>query len=380
MSDADEPPDAFGDVLSAASALLDMPDVARGEAWASSVLSVWREDDEAAAIDDDFIAWLGTQQGVPAAVLRLVVASLLGIGLDAGALGDAVSSEAPSWVTAVGTATATRAWRVRADDAQSLAIGFGHADGSELSLLADVEADTLISLVVGPGPDELFDGSEDLIDITPCDVTEAASVIVAAWRRRLAEPEPFPDLLLVNLMIGRARLRAVLGEPLDDLLLVPGPVAAIDDLDPAERAEANGWARALLVGALRLDSDVPAERVTGELVDVLTPEGISRYPAEEREAFASLEWADWLGAVIGTVRAGAGTAVTGQGLVDAVNRCPEVTSSIPKSDRPYFAWAFQHVLAVWARTGVLEDGLLTAEAVDLLPAALLTAWAAEPGQ
>lgn len=380
MSDADEPPDAFGDVLSAADSLLDMPDVARAEAWASSVLSVWREDDEAAAIDDDFIEWLGAQAGVPAAVLRLIVASLLGIGLDEGALGDAVSTEAPPWVTAVGTATATRAWRVRADDAESLAIGFGHADGSELSLLADVEADTLISLVVGPGPDELFDGSEDLIDITPCDVTEAANAIVAAWRRRLDEPEPLPDLLLVNLMIGRARLGAVLGEPLDDLLLVPGPVAVIDDLDPAERAETNRWARSLLVGALRLASDVPAEPVTGELVDIVAPGRIAGYPAEEREAFAALEWADWLGAVIGTVRAGPGTPVTGQGLVDAVNRCPEVTSSIPKLDRTYYAWAFQHVLAVWARNAVLEDGRLTAEAVDLLPAALLTAWAGEPGQ
>ncbi|MEZ5165243.1 MAG: hypothetical protein R2695_01680 [Acidimicrobiales bacterium] len=51
--------------------------------------------------------------------------------------------------------------------------------------------------------------------------------------------------------------------------------------------------------------------------------------------------------MIGLVRAGAGTSVAGATLVDLVNRCPEVTSTVPKQDRARIAWAFDVVTAEW---------------------------------
>lgn len=78
--------------------------------------------------------------------------------------------------------------------------------------------------------------------------------------------------------------------------------------------------------------------------------------------------------MLGLVRAGVGTPVDGDALVDFVNRCPEVTTTIPKADRARIAWAFSVVGEAWARAGVTAGGLLTAAGVDLLPAALAHAW------
>ncbi len=64
-------------------------------------------------------------------------------------------------------------------------------------------------------------------------------------------------------------------------------------------------------------------------------------------------------------------------MVDAVNRCPEVTSSIPRSDRSYYSWAFSLVLALWRRAGVVDDeGGSRSPGTMALPAALRQAWGA----
>jgi hypothetical protein len=111
------------------------------------------------------------------------------------------------------------------------------------------------------------------------------------------------------------------------------------------------------------------------VLDALVPERIERQPALEREAYGALEWADWLGVVIESVRRGAGSHLDPEAMVDAVNRCPEVTSSIPRSDRSYYAWAFSLVLALWRRAGVVDgEGRLTPDGVTALPAALRRGW------
>ena len=112
-----------------------------------------------------------------------------------------------------------------------------------------------------------------------------------------------------------------------------------------------------------------------DLLDPFTPGGRSRYPAEEREAFAALEWADWLGAVIGVVRSGAGSDASPAALVDHVNRCPEVTSTIPRAHRPYYEWAWQHVVALWQRHELIDERRrLTTVGERILPAMLFRAW------
>jgi hypothetical protein len=88
-----------------------------------------------------------------------------------------------------------------------------------------------------------------------------------------------------------------------------------------------------------------------------------------------LEFADWLGAVLGLARAGAGTSVDPSLLVDHINRCPEVTTDIPKADRDRVAWAFAVVTEPWGALGLVEDGALTSLGGALLPAVLVHSWA-----
>ena len=96
---------------------------------------------------------------------------------------------------------------------------------------------------------------------------------------------------------------------------------------------------------------------------------------DARQAVLELEFADWLGAVLGVVRAGAGTHVDPDVLVDHVNRCPEVTSTIPKTDRARVAWAFAVAVEAWGPLGVVDpDNCLTDFGAAVLPAALVRAW------
>ena len=111
-----------------------------------------------------------------------------------------------------------------------------------------------------------------------------------------------------------------------------------------------------------------------DLAELVAPSSLEPLAPVERDAVVILEWADWLGAVIGAVRAGAGTTIDGSALVDFVNRCPEVTTTIPKADRPRIEWAFSVIAAAWEDLGVTEDGRLTDVGVALLPTALAHAW------
>lgn len=367
----------FAELLAAAASLRDMPDVARAEAWGSSVLSIWREDPEAAAFDADFLAWLRDSDHEDAALVLLATAS----ATDAtpGEIAVARESAPPGvdWVIAIKTARATRAWEVDERDGRSVGIGFVHGDQSELSLLADIIDDRLVELIVAPGPDDLFDEAEDLVAPQDLSVGDAATEIVSAWRACLAAGIPLSESMFVNQLLARDRLRAVLDEPLDDLLAVPAPPATMDTVDPADRAELDAWALSVLRGALGEESQ--SGQFEDGLLDPLVPERQSEYPREEAEAFSALEWADWLGAVLGALRNGPGSDVSPRTLVDHINRCPEITSTIPKKDRPYYEWAWQHVLVNWQRHGVADsDRRLTEAGVGALPAALMAAWGRPP--
>ncbi len=106
-----------------------------------------------------------------------------------------------------------------------------------------------------------------------------------------------------------------------------------------------------------------------------TPHDLEAFSPEEREAIGHLEWADWLGAVIGLTRAGAGTEVSPQGMVKAINRCPEITTTIPKADAEFVAWSFELTLHAWSLAGVLDDDeQLTGFGAAVLPRAYRATW------
>lgn len=346
---SDEP--TFDAVLDAAEVLEELPDLARSDAWASSVLGIWAEDPEASAIDQHFVGWLRSSADPRAAQVLDVIERMVH--------------------PVDGPVTATRAWRVEQRGSISVGIGFAADDGSEHSLLVDVVDGELASLIVAPGPDELFDGSEDLIDPEPLDIGHAAEAMVAAWIQLVARRLPPPDDVWVNGALARARLRFLVERDVDGFARPYGIAqTSLPDSD-SDRTELNAWALAVLDGG-RVGAGVAGDE---RLLDPLVPARVASYPETEREAFAALEWADWLGVVLGLHRSPAGTIVEPGMLIDWVNRCPEVTSDIPKRDRPYFEWAFSMVIPLWRDAGVVDaENVLSFNGSDNLVYALRQAW------
>lgn len=351
QTDGDEP--VFVEVLAAAGVLPELPDDSRRAAWASSVLGVWAEDPRSAEIDRAFLEWLDLSTDARAASVLAAVSALV----------DARD----------GDALATRAWVVAEGDGRSVGIGFQLADGSEHSMLADLYGGELASVVVAPGPEELFDGAEDVVAPEAMPVGAAATEVVDGWASLAAGGAPIPDSVFVNGALARARLRHLVERDVGDFGRGRETAATDDPLDAGERAELNAWAISVLDGAGVGTGVVGPD----ELSDPLDPRRISTYPAAEQEAFRALEWADWLGVVLGLVRSPVGTVVEPTMLIDLVNRCPEVTSTIPKKDRSYFEWAWSMVVPSWIELGVLDDEHhLTADGAAMLVAGLRQAWAA----
>ncbi|MFV2039328.1 MAG: hypothetical protein ACC660_03710, partial [Acidimicrobiales bacterium] len=319
----------FHEVMTASAVLEDLPDIARIEAWASSVLAVWAEAPDAADIDAEFVAWLLASSDDQAPLLLLAVSNLL--GLPSEIVDTAVDrlTDPPAWTGQLGAGLATSAWSVVQGDTASVGIAFEMGDGSEHSLLGDITGDELQSLVVGPGPEELFEGVDETMLPRSVALDEAATRIVTAWEALVAAPVDVPESVLVNAAIARRRLADLTGQDLSGLLRPDRPPSEFQDqIEPAERAEFNRWAISMLDGA------GVGGGITGHplLLDPLEPARIAAYPGAEREAFAALEWADWLGVVLALTRPDPGVVVEPSMLIDQINASPEVTSTIPGSD------------------------------------------------
>ena len=112
------------------------------------------------------------------------------------------------------------------------------------------------------------------------------------------------------------------------------------------------------------------------LAATIAPRRLEPLDASQREATFDLEWADWLGALIELCREGAGASVEPRGLVDRVNRCPEVSTAVPASERPQVEWAFAVMTEPWRQLGIVDDDGLSELGVALIPVALHLAWAA----
>ena len=171
-------------------------------------------------------------------------------------------------------------------------------------------------------------------------------------------------------------VRRALGEPLAPDALDPAAVAAAAATLRAAADTEDELAQWLAASVGPIDLDEPdADVVLAVLAAAVAPASLVPLTGDARQAVLELEFADWLGAVLGVVRAGAGTHVDPDVLVDHVNRCPEVTSTIPKADRARVAWAFAVAVEAWGPLGVVDpDNYLTDFGAAVLPAALVRAW------
>lgn len=107
-------------------------------------------------------------------------------------------------------------------------------------------------------------------------------------------------------------------------------------------------------------------------------------PSEEAAAIMALELADWVGAILGLVRAGPGAPADPESLVDYADEAEEIdTSALDLDERSVTEHGFMLVLPAWYAAGVVDDPVddanLTRLGAWLLPAAAVRAWTDQGG-
>ncbi len=406
-----------------------LDDAARAEAWVSGLFGELRDASldagrEVDALGIELLAELERHIRTAALSIALVAERYpedelrLAASHTTGILEDHDVSR-PQWAADLGHQRALKAWSVISTKGnRAVVLEYGWTDTVDHTLLVEIdEVGRLADLQVGPAGmvDALHDvaaeGDDDsMLDVTVAELplTEAAGLVLTAFE---AEPLGSTDGLVMNHLMAATRLDLE-----SSIHLIGRPVTASAVERPPRDADADAEAARVVISALRREVGAPAPealvaqaagslrsgldesdpdvvaifRVAGvsdasglDDVSLLTaaaggyaaPFDLRDHPADERAVILTLEWADWLGAVIELVRAGPGTAVEPDTLVQFINRCPEVTSSVSKRDAPRVAWAFTCVLHAWERTGVIEpDGTLGVLGAWLLPRALVRAW------
>ena len=97
--------------------------------------------------------------------------------------------------------------------------------------------------------------------------------------------------------------------------------------------------------------------------------------AEDESTIMAMETGDWLGAVVGVVRAGVGADAEPGALVEYISGGPEVDGQVEPDDVELIEYAFELVLPAWEAAGaVTSDRRLTALGRWGLPRALAWAW------
>jgi hypothetical protein len=110
----------------------------------------------------------------------------------------------------------------------------------------------------------------------------------------------------------------------------------------------------------------------GALVAMREDSGLD---AEDESTIMAMETADWLGAVVGLVRAGIGADAEPRALVEYISGCPEIEGEVEPDDAELIEYAFELVLPAWEAAGaVTSDRRLTALGRWGLPRGLAWAW------
>jgi hypothetical protein len=182
------------------------------------------------------------------------------------------------------------------------------------------------------------------------------------------------------------RAAELLCEALSDRRGQPPPGAALGLAAAAVRArlaqagDPFAWIRG--VSGLQ---DEPAPGDDAELLircaaGTISPQQDAELELEQAALLVSLERPDWLGAVVGVVRAGAGADASPEGLVAALRDCPEVAdqSDLDDDAEASVQTAFSIVSAPWEALELIDaDEQLTALGEWVLPRALARAWGAD---
>ena len=398
----------IADAIEQADELLDL-DAVRAEVWAADLVALAAEiDPEGPAAVAEALAVAGGPG--PAAGLWAIDAVS-----DLVDLGDPALEPAPTWADQLLTSICEAAWIVGDWRGDSAAFRFVDAADERHVLVLDLvpgagdTGEAIGEATVGPA--ELLDATADESAGLKSRSVPASELAERVARAVRVTSEPSASFVAVGRVV-LARLssfgiddleppvwiepdvpdlperdpdddawaadvvRRALGEPLAPDALDPVAVAAAAATLRAAADTEDELAQWLAASVGPIDLDEPdADVVLAVLAAAVAPASLMPLTGDARQAVLELEFADWLGAVLGVVRAGAGTHVDPDVLVDHVNRCPEVTSTIPKSDRARVAWAFAVAVEAWGPLGVVDpDNCLTDFGAAVLPAALVRAW------
>ncbi|MGI9601869.1 MAG: hypothetical protein ACR2QE_08285 [Acidimicrobiales bacterium] len=342
-------------------------DVAQVEAWASGVIA--EIDDLDALIDA-----LGVDAGSSAVALLAAIAAVAE-GTPgrraASVLAGLEGVEGPPWLSACGTARPVQARWVQSAEADVVAVEWCHDDGTTHTMLVEVVDGSMVAVRFGGG--DMFELLEaesgpDVLSIVDLDLGEARRRLEAAVA---SGPVRSDDETWVNAALARCRFRQL-------------EVGSVPEFEPPATAfagvvadpETARFSADVLQSALRGvwspdDDRADDDAIVAELATRVRPPAV--FDADEREARAlcHLEWADWIGAVIGVVRAGSGATCTPTDMVVYVNRCPEISTTIPAAEAEEVAACFAAAMRDWERVGVSDAERLTERGRRVLPRVLL---------
>lgn len=353
------------------------------EGFVSGLFVAWDNDQQGV----EFIEWCQHRPGVQTATICAGLA-----GLDHGPIGQAArrvldtmasaididgSPELRAELDSLASSRPAQAWQVDAAFGKSIVVGFASGAGDiDHAVLAEISAGRLVDLQLSGAPEEMLDVEsldQGAVSVSGREVGTAIEEIASAWRASHNVVEPTSSML-ANQRLVRARFARSLTDPLPLFRLDMVESDLSRGMSEADISEANRAARATLLAALgdvEADAGINIEPAWTEIMWASIP-GIS---VREREALLWLEWADWLGVGIGLVRGlDGGAELDGQALVDLVNRCPEVSSTIHGDDRDYAAWAFAVALDHLADIGAIVDGALTDKARAKVHSSLVATW------
>lgn len=179
----------------------------------------------------------------------------------------------------------------------------------------------------------------------------------------------------------RAEAVEVLRRGLPEIRQLPIPRAALRDSAAALRPllTRGGWTyTAMRRAAGWTPKRLPKDDLelwlgaAGGLVEARDETGMD---VEEESALMALEVADWLGAVLGLVRAGVGARAEPEDLLRYLDECPELEGERDADDDPVLLLAYELILPAWEAAGVIDDRRRLTELGRWgLPRALAWAW------
>ena len=138
---------------------------------------------------------------------------------------------------------------------------------------------------------------------------------------------------------------------------------------PVEAAvRANGWSSA----SLPADDRQLWIETAGALVNIKNDSGLSD---EEEALVMTLDHADFAGAVLGAVRAGAGSRARPRDLVAHAAECPDIEGELDPDDVEVIEAGFELIVPLWRVVGAIDvNDRLTELGRWGLPRALAWAW------